>query len=318
MAVKIGAVLIASATQPVGPEIFGIPLTTLLGLSVLGAVVTALGSLLGILVKDVWAANWFENRKTKRTIEDVYRRYQLPIFLAAKELNGRLFGLAEDGSIHLPRESEFGLERIGSTPARGSDAAVSDHYLRYRFLSHIYRLCGFLGWVELYRRDIGTMDFETLGLSRTLETALANIQSALADGQLNQRDDWSEWRDCLLFREELRAIGSRMIADKDKLAILDFATFTEIVEADPTGNSSGRWFVQAAHFFEHLRLEKDFRLVRMRMLVVHLNILMELLQPGRIPRAHVEGRAALANSVDALAGGKKWRGQDVGSYAAIS
>lgn len=308
MADIVGVVILGSATVPRGPEFFDIPLSTLFGLSVLGAIVTTLGSLLGILIKDIWAAHWFEKRKAKRTIEDVYRRYQLPIFFAAKELSGRLYGLSRDRSGHLKLESQFGLEQLRDNPARPADSSASSHYFRYRFVSHVYRLCSFLGWVELYRRDIGTMDIEALGLSRALDASLQNVQSAFADGQVNERKDRGQWRDCLLFRDELRAIGSRMIADKERLAILDFAAFADILESDLEGKAAGRWFVQAAHFFDHLRLENDFRLVRMRMLVVQLTTLMELLQPGRIPRHYVKGAQAFEQGLDELAGGKMWRG----------
>lgn len=134
------------------------------------------------------------------------------------------------------------------------------------------------------------------------------IRSALADGWLNQHEDWREWRDCLIFREELRAIGHRTSAENDTLGVLDFGSFTASLENDPDGQASAKWFVQAALFYENLERPKDFRLVRMKMLVVYLSDLMELLQPGRIPRSYVETANGYRAVLDKLTGGPAWRG----------
>lgn len=92
---------------------------------------------------------------------------------------------------------------------------------------------------------------------------------------INQQKDWQDWSDCLIFREELRAIGYTMSALGDALCILDFGSFTLVLENDPDGTDAARGFVQAALFFECLKRDQDFRLTWMCMLVVYLTDLME-------------------------------------------
>lgn len=277
----------------------------ILGLAVIGACITTAGSLLAMYIKEFVAARWLERWKARQTLLGTYRRYQLPIFLAAEELSGRVYGLSRDDNDR--DERRVGLDMLRSPAPREPHAAVSAHYLRYRFISNAYRLCCFLGWIELYRRDIGTLDVDALDHNRDLEACLSKIRSTLADGWLNQHEDWREWRDCLIFREELRAIGHRMAAENDALGVLDFGSFAALLESDPDGEADAKWFVQAALFYENLQRSHDFRLVRMKMLVVYLADLMELLQPGRIPRSYVESASRYRALLDTLTGGPAWR-----------
>ena len=279
-------------------------LQTLLGLSVLGALVATIGSLIALFLKDFVAATWLERWKARQTLLGAYRRYQMPIFLAAEELSNRLYGLSRDNNDR--EQLEVGLAVLKKPIVREPSAAVNDHYLRYRFVSNVYRLCSFLGWVELYRRDIGSLNVDELDRNRRLDACLRNIQSVLADGWINQHKDWQDWSDCLIFREELRAIGHAMLPPSDNLCILDFGSFTSVLEHDPDGTEAARWFVQAAQFFECLKRDQDFRLIRMRMLVVYLTDLMELLQPKRIDRSHITTAKAYRISFDTITGGPKW------------
>ncbi|WP_066114089.1 hypothetical protein [Blastomonas sp. CCH7-E1] len=104
----------------------------------------------------------------------------------------------------------------------------------------------------------------------------------------------------------MRAIGHAMLPPSDNLCILDFGSFTSVLEHDPDGTEAARWFVQAAQFFECLKRDQDFRLIRMRMLVVYLTDLMELLQPKRIDRSHITTAKAYRISFDTITGGPKW------------
>ena len=77
---------------------------TLLGLSVLGAFVTTIGSLIALFLKEFVAATWLERWKARQTLLGAYRRYQMPIFLAAEELSNRLYGLSRDNNDREERE----------------------------------------------------------------------------------------------------------------------------------------------------------------------------------------------------------------------
>lgn len=132
---------------------------------------------------------------------------------------------------------------------------------------------------------------------------------------INQHDNWREWRDCLIFREELRAIGHRMASPDNRLGVMDFGTFVEIIERDPDGVGHAKWFVQAAYFFENVKRISDFRIVRMKMLVAHLTALMELLQPGRIDPNYLVTAKAYRDAFDDMIGGPGWRPQSLSPNA---
>jgi hypothetical protein len=267
---------------------------------VLGSIVTVIGSLIALYLKEVLAVRSLERWKAHQTLLGVYRRYQLPIFHAAEELSVRAYGLARGNN------DTGSLELLDREISREPHALVSDHYLQYRFVSNVYRLCSFLGWVELYRRDIGTLDVDSIDRNHLLEACLSNIQGPLADGWINQHEDIKSWRDCLVFREELRAIGNRMIAPGKELGVIDFGTFYEALRADFKGTGEARWFHQAALFFDGLGTEKDFRRVRFRMLVIFLTDLMEVLQPGRLKRPYIWTALDWLEVLDEVTGGPNW------------
>ncbi|HEY5722032.1 MAG TPA: hypothetical protein VIT45_06900 [Allosphingosinicella sp.] len=281
---------------------FGIPPEDVLKLTVLAALVSVLGNLVALYLKDVLAARSLEKWKDRRALLHAYRRFQLPIFLAADELSSRCFSISR--SDRSPDELDMVLDLAGADKiGRPENAAIDPHYLRYRQASNVYRLCAFLGWVELYRRSVGTLDPAILDRSGRIEARLSDIRGVLADGWLNNLEDWEEWRDALIFREEQRAIGHRMVMSVDPPNVIDFGTFFEMLHADPKGVEDARWFMNAAAFFNRLRAEQDFRLLRLKMLVVHLTALMELLQPGRVKKEYHATADAFAEELGMPEGG---------------
>jgi hypothetical protein len=61
----------------------------ILSFAVLAAIITTTGTLLGLLLKEVFLARWFERWKAGRALEEVARKYHEPIALAALELCNR-------------------------------------------------------------------------------------------------------------------------------------------------------------------------------------------------------------------------------------
>jgi hypothetical protein len=280
----------------------GLSWPQMLGLTGFAAIVSAVTSLFALFLKEFIAVRSFERWKAEQTLVQAYRRYQLPIYLAADELSSRFYSLSRKD--FFPGERAVGREMLGAEAQQERNVSAGTHYLQYRFASNVYRLCGFLGWIELYRRDIGTLDPSILDRNGRLEACLREIRGVLADGWLNRHNDRLQWRDILLFREEQRAIAHRMIAPGDRPSIIDFGTFYERLLADRSGSGDARWFMLAASLFEHFQPERDFRIVRMKMLVAHLTELMELLQPGRTPKQYLETAAAYRNDIGRLTGAK--------------
>jgi hypothetical protein len=113
--------------------------------------------------------------------------------------------------------------------------------------------------------------------SRELEEAVELIRGDLADGNLNDAANWDQWRDTLVFREELRAIGESMIEPRGTVrTVMGYGRFTELFDAaDPSPTQ--RWARVLLNFLLDLEVtQPDFRQTRLQRLVVHLVGLMEL------------------------------------------
>jgi hypothetical protein len=169
---------------------------------------------------------------------------------------------------------------------------------RYKLLSSVYRLCAFLAWIELYRQEIVFLESGEETSTQRLTKAIYAVRADLADG-FNDAADWPAWRDVLLFREEQRAIGEAMISFKgESRIVIGYGEFVDMIDSN-TPAEKVRWIKLAAQFLMNPAPEKDFRLIRMKRLIVHLVDLVELLAPGRLREEHVRGRALYLGLVDA-------------------
>lgn len=122
-----------------------------LGFSAVGALVTTAGTLLGLFLKEVLFARSFERWKIKQSLAEVSRKYCEPIALSAIELCNRLTFVCDN---YPPDFLDSGL--LVTTPEGPAlNSAADPHFKRYRLTSTVYRLCAFLGWVEIRSRCIG-------------------------------------------------------------------------------------------------------------------------------------------------------------------
>ncbi len=138
--------------------------------------------------------------------------------------------------------------------------------------------------------------------NRRLEEAINAIREVIADGQLNASDDWQDWNDNLVFREEQRAIGAMMIAATGPVrTIMGYGEFSELLRTK-TPPYQYRWVQVAARFFLDIApKEKDFRTVRIKALYVHLVDFIAALDGSRLRPSHREKRAQLYAELPAVA-----------------
>ena len=187
--------------------IFGLGIQTWLGLTVVATIISTLGALFGIFLKDFVFSRSFERWKQQQTLELLYDRYRDPLFLSARELASRVGEILH----HYPTVY-LKTTVLASKPKRQIHNSIDDPYFqRYKLVSTAYRFCALLGWLELFRQESTYLHPGNNEHSNKLESAVERIRADLADGQLNTANDWDEWRDTLIFREELRAIGESMI-----------------------------------------------------------------------------------------------------------
>jgi len=167
----------------------------LLGLTVLGSLITAVGTLVGLALKEHFFARSFELWKSRRILEALFQKYRDPLLLAADELSIRLKEVCDGyGAEYL---SSSLLEKI---PNRMEVTWASDsYYQRYKLESTVYRLCALFGWFELYRQEVVFLRSSRARHNRRLESAISAIREVIADGQMNASEDWLDWADVTSF-----------------------------------------------------------------------------------------------------------------------
>ena len=269
----------------------GLDLKTWMGLTVLGAVVSAIGSLLGIVLKDYFFTRSFEQWKQQRTLEQIYEKFRDPLLLAANELASRAVEIIYRYTTAYLTESV-----LASRPTRQVENSFDDPYFqRYKLISTAYRLSAFLGWLELYRQEITFLNSGNSEHAKALELVIDHIRSDLADGQLNKAEDWHEWKDNLVFREELRAIGESMIETRGTArAVMGYGSYCEHFESQ-SPNAVQRWSPVVMHFFLELQSEgKDFRNIRLKRMIIHLIDLLQLLDGSSIKPHLLEAQGKLS------------------------
>jgi hypothetical protein len=266
---------LASLTELSAKELFS--------LAVVAALVTTAGNLFATFLKEFVLARSFENWKSRQNLAAVYRRYRDPLLLSTHELVNRI-GELLDGNT-----GEFlDAQLLDIRPERMIvNSAEDEYYLRYKLLSTIYRLCAWLGWLELYRRDITFLDSGHHHTNVEFESLLRGLRSALADGHLNIAEDWDRWSDYLIFREEQRAIGEVMI-DVRRDSVIGYGTFCDqfLSEDSP----SRKWIGVAANFFFNIHdaadHKKDFQRARLLLFAKRGMALVQCLDGRQVNKRH--------------------------------
>jgi hypothetical protein len=216
-----------------------------LGFTVIGALVTTVGTLLGLVLKERVFVRSFERWRAALALVDVARRYREPIALSALELCNRLVLIIDE------YPTDFLLTSVmnGVAPERPNLVAAADPYVRrYRHVSSVYRLCAFLGWVELYRQDTTYLEPNEKTRTRAVEKAIFAIRADLADDDFVRLDDWTGWHDSVIFREEQRAIGESMIVALGNIrSVMGYAEFADSYPG-ARQTSRSRWVAKGGEF----------------------------------------------------------------------
>ena len=266
----------------------GLDIKTWLGLTGLGAVISTIGALFGIVLKDYFFTRSLERWKQRQTLEQVYQRFRDPLVLAVRELASRTLEILDHYPTVYLRD-----EVLASRPTKQIENSIADAYFqRYKLVSTAYRLSAFLGWLELYRQEMTFLRPGNNKHAKALDVAVGRIRSDLADGQINLAEDWHEWRDTLVFREELRAIGESLIESRGSThAVMGYGRYCEHLESG-SPNEVQRWSPVVFNFYLDLETHgKDFRRVRLQRMLVHLVELMRLLEPSSV-EPHLREAAA--------------------------
>lgn len=128
--------------------------------------ISALITLLGILLKDFILRGWVEYRANRRLAIEVYRNYADPIAAAASSLFWRLREiLVEEG-------------RGAFLKTSGSETPFD----KYKYESTLYRISALIAWLRAYRRELTFFSLSDSDKLRELKDAILAFEAALADG----------------------------------------------------------------------------------------------------------------------------------------
>ena len=245
------------------------------GITVLVGLAAVTGAIAGHFLKELLPSIAIEHWKARRDLASIFQKYRDPIVLSATELVHRLQEL----------EKEYPAEFLGNNcfvfeASQPSLTTTEDpYYQTYKATSTLYRLCSFLGWTELFREEIVYLTSGRGSIDKDIERSMKRIRSALADGHLNSAENWEEWADQLIFREEQRAIGEVMIGEKnERRSVIGYAEF----RAARQHADKKPWFEVAERFLENLSEENDFRRQRLRLLTWGLVDLIEFVNEEKL------------------------------------
>lgn len=130
--------------------------------ALIGAVVT----LFGILIKDLAIALWQERKRTEKDMLAVFQRYADPLSSAATSLLWR-------------------LNEVFSKEGRGAylkGDAPPNTYNNYKKISTLYRLASLIGWIRAFRRELLYLRVQDKKGFQSMQKALDDFELALADG----------------------------------------------------------------------------------------------------------------------------------------
>ncbi|SRR6266508_4001213 len=130
------------------------------------ALIAALVTLAGILIKDIAIAFWHERKKSEKELLAVFQKYADPLSSAATSLLWR-------------------LHEVFSKAGRGAylrGDAPPNPYNRYKKISTLYRLACLVAWIRAFRRELSYLRVRDKKGFRSVQEALNDFESALADG----------------------------------------------------------------------------------------------------------------------------------------
>lgn len=184
------------------------------------SIVIAVVSLVGaILSAGITAFVTFYNEKTKRESDarKLVAKYRDPLLLASKELQSRLFNIAENDMIPYYYESRRGF--------------VVDYTA--------FLIGQYLAWAYILRRQIQFLRFSTNeNDNRKLIHLLDSIQETFSTDRFEENPDEALFS---LWRGQQMAIGELMtIRQDDQLVCMGYAEFTEKFHAEDV--KFGNWF----------------------------------------------------------------------------
>src|SRR5688572_18698910 len=101
-----------------------------LGFTVVGAMITTVGSLVALFLKDFLFVRYFDSIKEKRTLKSLFKKYNDPLVLSAIELTRRLNELIRNYPTYV---KVFTTGNFNLAPkVQASNDATDPYFLKYK------------------------------------------------------------------------------------------------------------------------------------------------------------------------------------------
>lgn len=207
-----------------------------------------------------------ENLKTRKEIIAVKTKYAVPIFYSAVELRKRL-----DNIIQFIRQIEKEPGWLDK------DDRDDDYY----FLSTIYLVAQFLGWMRILRRTVVYLDLTNTQETKAYSYGLDAVASSFSDPRLIQessRSDPQQTEDKWIYSIWLDAIGDQMVTKNvEDYRVLSFPEFYQ-KQTDTKEVEFQKWMKPLVDFFDKL---KSNQIRYHRIIAIHaiVNAFIELNDP---------------------------------------
>jgi hypothetical protein len=242
--------------------------------TVIAAIVTTCGTILGLFIKDFLFVRYFDNLRDQKSLKKISKKYKDPLLLVLNELLGRVEELRKYKAV---RDRYLKSNLFKKVDYLKGNSSSDPYYVKYRIVSTLYRFCALFGWLEMYRQDITFLDSHSKKESFKSLDLIEKIRTTIADGRLNNQNDWKLWNDVLIFREELRSVGEGMIEmASGQKSITGYGRFQMLID-DFEKEKKPLWLKPVINFFTEFQEEKDFRIKRIELLVKYLSELIKCL-----------------------------------------
>src|SRR3954464_6779482 len=101
-----------------------------------GALITTIGSLIALFIKDLILVTYFDEKKEKKSLDLIYKKYKDPIILSSIELSSRLLEILKNYPTVYLTYDVLKIKTATFLVATTDD----EHYRKHKLFSTIYRL----------------------------------------------------------------------------------------------------------------------------------------------------------------------------------
>jgi hypothetical protein len=227
---------------------------------------SVLGGIIGASMRFVFDVILPQQLQQRREVITVERKYRTPILRSAEELRNRFGNIIKN------------IKWI-----------ENDDWLRYDppgyyYLSTLYVVGQFFGWLQILRRTVVYLDFTSTKETRQFERFLAAIEKSFSNPGLFQEASThfsKNTKDRWVFSFGLQAVGDIMVTGDENPHTINYATFHDKLTMPGNNNQFNEWFSPIGRLFQGLK-QDDLRFRRIIAIYITLSAFINHLDPKHL------------------------------------